>query len=35
MLEVKNLKKQDAYGFDTYFNAGDAALQQKQYRAAM
>ena len=33
--EVKSLKKQDAYGFDTFFNAGDAALQQKQYRAAM
>ncbi len=33
--EVRNAKKQAAYGFDTYFNAGDAALQQKQYRAAM
>ena len=33
--ETKNLKKRDAEGFDTYFNIGDAALQQKQYRAAM
>ena len=33
--EVKSIKKQNAYGFDTFFNAGDAALQQKQYRAAM
>ena len=28
-------RKQAEYAFDTYFNAGDAALQQKQYRAAM
>ena len=28
-------RKQANYAFDTYFNAGDAALQQKQYRAAM
>ena len=28
-------RKQPDYAFDTYFNAGDAALQQKQYRAAM
>ena len=28
-------RKQAGYAFDTYFNAGDAALQQKQYRAAM
>ena len=28
-------RKQADYAFDTYFNAGDAALQQKQYRAAM
>ena len=33
--EVRSVKKQGAYSFDTYFNAGDAALQQKQYRAAM
>ena len=33
--ETKSLKKQDAQGFDTFFNIGDAALQQKQYRAAM
>ena len=33
--EVRNVKKKNAYGFDTWFNAGDAALQQKQYRAAM
>jgi tetratricopeptide (TPR) repeat protein len=33
--ETKSLKKRDAQGFDTFFNAGDAALQQKQYRAAM
>ena len=28
-------RKQAGYAFDTFFNAGDAALQQKQYRAAM
>ena len=28
-------RHQDPYAFDTYFNAGDAALKQKQYRAAM
>ena len=33
--EVPNVKKQASLAFDTYFNAGDAALQQKQYRAAM
>ena len=33
--ETRSLKKQSAQGFDTYFNIGDAALQQKQYRAAM
>ena len=33
--ETRNLKKQAEQGFDTYFNLGDAALQQKQYRAAM
>ena len=33
--ETRSLKKQNAQGFDTYFNIGDAALQQKQYRAAM
>ena len=33
--EVPNKKKQSELAFDTYFNAGDAALQQKQYRAAM
>ena len=33
--ETRNVKKQDAQGFDTYFNIGDAALQLKQYRAAM
>ena len=33
--ETRNLKKREAEGFDTYFNIGDAALQQKQYRAAM
>ena len=33
--ETRNLKKQGEQGFDTYFNLGDAALQQKQYRAAM
>ena len=33
--ETKSLKKQDTQGFDTFFNIGDAALQQKQYRAAM
>ena len=33
--EVRNMKKRSNYAFDTYFNAGDAALQQKQYRAAM
>lgn len=27
--------KQAGYAFDTYFNAGDAALQAKQYRPAM
>ena len=33
--ETKNLKKKNAQGFDTFFNIGDAALQLKQYRAAM
>ena len=33
--ETKSLKKRNAQGFDTFFNIGDAALQQKQYRAAM
>jgi len=33
--ETRSLKKQSQQGFDTYFNLGDAALQQKQYRAAM
>ena len=33
--ETRSLKKQSKQGFDTYFNLGDAALQQKQYRAAM
>ena len=33
--EVRNIKKQNESAFDTFFNAGDAALQQKQYRAAM
>ena len=33
--ETRNVQKQDAQGFDTYFNIGDAALKQKQYRAAM
>ena len=33
--ETRSLKKQADQSFDTYFNAGDAALQQKQYRAAM
>ena len=33
--EVRNMKQQASLAFDTYFNAGDAALQQKQYRAAM
>ena len=33
--ETRSLKKQSEQGFDTYFNLGDAALQQKQYRAAM
>ena len=33
--ETRSLKKQNAQGFDTFFNLGDAALQQKQYRAAM
>ena len=33
--ETRSVKKQNAQGFDTYFNIGDAALQQKQYRAAM
>jgi tetratricopeptide (TPR) repeat protein len=33
--ETRNVKKQNAQGFDTFFNIGDAALQQKQYRAAM
>ena len=28
-------RKQAGSAFDTYFNAGDAALQQKQYRQAM
>ena len=32
---TRNIKKQNAQGFDTYFNIGDAALQLKQYRAAM
>ena len=32
--EAKPSKQADS-AFDTYFNAGDAALQQKQYRAAM
>ena len=35
ILETRSVKKQNAQGFDTYFNIGDAALQQKQYRAAM
>ena len=33
--ETRSVKKRNAEGFDTYFNIGDAALQQKQYRAAM
>ena len=33
--ETRSLKKRNAQGFDTYFNIGDAALQLKQYRAAM
>ena len=33
--ETRNVKKQNAQAFDTYFNTGDAALQLKQYRAAM
>ena len=33
--ETRSVKKRDAEGFDTYFNIGDAALQLKQYRAAM
>ena len=33
--ETRNVKKQNEQGFDTFFNIGDAALQQKQYRAAM
>ena len=33
--ETRSLKMQNAQGFDTFFNIGDAALQQKQYRAAM
>ena len=33
--ETRNQKKRNAQGFDTFFNLGDAALQQKQYRAAM
>ena len=33
--ETRSLKKRNAQGFDTFFNIGDAALQQKQYRAAM
>ena len=33
--ETRSVRKQNAQGFDTFFNAGDAALQQKQYRAAM
>ena len=33
--ETRSVKKRNAQGFDTYFNIGDAALQQKQYRAAM
>jgi tetratricopeptide (TPR) repeat protein len=33
--ETRSMKKQNAQGFDTFFNIGDAALQQKQYRAAM
>ena len=33
--ETRSLKKRNAEGFDTYLNSGDAALQQKQYRAAM
>ena len=33
--ETRNQKKRSAQGFDTFFNLGDAALQQKQYRAAM
>jgi tetratricopeptide (TPR) repeat protein len=33
--ETRSLKKRNAEGFDTFFNIGDAALQQKQYRAAM
>jgi tetratricopeptide (TPR) repeat protein len=33
--ETRSMKKRNAQGFDTFFNLGDAALQQKQYRAAM
>ena len=33
--ETRGVRKQNAQGFDTFFNIGDAALQQKQYRAAM
>ena len=33
--ETRSVRKQNAEGFDTFFNIGDAALQQKQYRAAM
>ena len=33
--ETRNQKKRSVQGFDTFFNLGDAALQQKQYRAAM
>ena len=33
--EVRSPRKQADYGFRAFFNAGDAALQQKQYRAAM
>ena len=33
--ETRSVRKQNAQGFDTFFNIGDAALQQKQYRAAM
>ena len=33
--ETRSMKKRNSQGFDTFFNLGDAALQQKQYRAAM
>ena len=33
--ETRGVRKQNTQGFDTFFNIGDAALQQKQYRAAM